>query len=192
MRKSIGWSFGLLFIFSFIVLGITSARKPKNSSTENMGPEMGKELNRSMPLSAEDKIRMLIKKQLDGKNNSDLPYLREMTVTMENMEASVVVRYNHDQGPNANFTKDTIGSRMSKLYFELYKSKLPIKYAVICAYLPLLDRYGEISPKLVFTTYLDKTAAAKINWSLEDSRIKRNMIPQVWKVLFSYPIPQPD
>lgn len=203
-RKVIALTFGLIMVASMIVVGVVA--KPKTEAltedeelnqwveeydkkeTEKEKQKQKEAKQSPAPeLTPEDKIRNVIEKELNGNNNNDKPWLRNIDLAMENNNAFVIINYNASDNLTKGLIATGIKSKMSDLYFKLYKSGLPIGSVSVCAYMPLTDKYGNESDDIVYTTRLEKEEAAKINWSADDATLKMVVLPKVWNTLFLHP-----
>jgi hypothetical protein len=185
-RKFLSFFFACLTILSFVVFGITSDKKEEDK--KSLEAQTVKEQNSvSTPATVEDKIKELIKNELTGNNNHDKSFLRDINFVMDNKEASIIIKYNADKNITNDLTKVGMESRMSDLYYKLYKSGFPIKSVSVCSYLTFVDKYGNKADDIVYTTILGKDEASKINWTNDENEIKTVIIPQVWTTNFIHP-----
>lgn len=208
-RKAVALTFGLVMITSFIVFGVVAkpvskadaAQEEIDQAMEDFEKEekaRKKKEKREMQeaqeaqgtqssLTPEETIKDIIQKELKGNNNIDKPYLRDINLVMENNKAFVIINYNASENLTTHLALVSMKSKMSDLYYKLYKSGLPIGSVSVCAYMPLTDKYGNQSDDIVFTTRLGNEEASKVNWSADDAMIKNVILPKVWSTNFLHP-----
>ncbi|HEX6426343.1 MAG TPA: hypothetical protein VF008_01605 [Niastella sp.] len=204
-RKAVALTFGLVMITSFIVFGVVVKpvskadpdleeidqvmevfEKSEKARKKQEMQEM-KKMQELQALTPEGKIKDIIQKELTGNNNNDKPYLRDIDLVMENNKAFVIINYNASENLTTNLTLVSMRSKMSDLYLKLYKSGLPIGSVSVCAYMPLIDKYGNESDDIVYTTRLANEEASKVNWNADDAMIKNVVLPKVWSTNFLHP-----
>jgi hypothetical protein len=191
-RRSVGLTFGLIMIASFIAFGAVSKeplsdvdlaiKEMENDQKENKNTEPP-----AAALTPQETIKNIIQKELKGKNNNDKPYLKDISLEMEGNEASVIISYNADENLTTNLTLTGIKGRMGELYTKLYKSQAPLKSVSVCAYMSLTDKYGNATDDIVYTTVLQKEEANKVNWSADEAVLKYSILPKVWHNNFLHP-----
>jgi hypothetical protein len=202
-RKAVALTFGLVMITSFIVFGVVAkpvskadaAQEEIDQAMEEFEKEEKTRKKKEMrevqetqsSLTPEETIKDIIQKELKGNNNIDKPYLRDINLAMENNKAFVIINYNASENLTTNLTLVSMKSKMSDLYYKLYKSGLPIGSVSVCAYMPLIDKYGNQSDDIVYTTRLGNEEASKVNWSADDAMIKNVILPKVWSTNFLHP-----
>ncbi|THU36107.1 hypothetical protein FAM09_22245 [Niastella caeni] len=202
-RKAVALTFGLVMIASVIVVGVVArpvsaadaAQEEIDQAMEEFIKEEeakqkeAKQVKEEKPtsLTPEEAIKAIIQKELKGENNNDKPFLRDINVAMENNKAFVIINYNANENLTAHLTQVGIKSKMSDLYYKLYKSGQPIGAVSVCAYMTLTDKYGNKTDDIVYTTRLENEEAAKVNWSEDDSMVKNVILPKVWSTLFLHP-----
>ncbi len=202
-RKAVALTFGLVMITSFIVFGVVAKPVSKADADQEeidqameefekeektrKKKEMREVQETQSSLTPEETIKDIIQKELKGNNNIDKPYLRDINLAMENNKAFVIINYNASENLTTNLTLVSMKSKMSDLYYKLYKSGLPIGSVSVCAYMPLIDKYGNQSDDIVYTTRLGNEEASKVNWSADDAMIKNVILPKVWSTNFLHP-----
>lgn len=191
-RRSVGLTFGIVLIASFIAFGAMS-KEPLSDvdlAVKELEDDQKEKKNTDAPAAAltpQETIKNIIQKELKGKNNNDKPYLKDISLEMEGNEASVIISYNADENLTTNLTLTGIKGKMGELYTKLYKSHSPLKSVSVCAYMSLTDKYGNASDDIVYTTVLQKEEANKVNWNADDAVLKYSILPKVWHNNFLHP-----
>ena len=198
-RRSVGLTFGIVLIASFIAFGAMSkepmseadkAQAEADLAVKELEEDQKEKKNTDAPAAAltpQETIKSIIQKELKGKNNNDKPYLKDISLEMEGNEASVIISYNADENLTTNLTLTSIKGKMGELYTKLYKSHSPLKSVSVCAYMSLTDKYGNASDDIVYTTVLQKEEANKVNWNADDAVLKYSILPKVWHNNFLHP-----
>jgi hypothetical protein len=117
------------------------------------------------PITDADRIEQLAREQFAGVNDRGQPYLREV-VAAPGLDRGYVVSvdFNADDSFTNGWIKRGIEMRMQDAYASLYQSDMEIETAIISAYFPLTDRYGNTSVELVYRTELLGEDGERINW----------------------------
>lgn len=133
-------------------------------------------------LSEQEQIKMLVAEQLEGINNRDKPYIREIDVVKQIGGGwGVFVEYNASDNI-ARFRRFDIEVKMSEVYIALYTSYYDIRVVSISAYFPLVDRYGHVRDAIVYRSILDREVAVEVNWDAHRSLLKVDILPGVWTI----------
>jgi hypothetical protein len=178
-RKTIMFlSFGLMVI-SLILLSNTDGTKSKNAVNSQSGS--------TVPQTKQDSIRKYINEAIGEENNAGKQSIVDINMLPAVNHDAVQIKFNSSSNITNNLTRQTIVSDMSKIYISLYNSPLKWERLVLCAYLPLVDSYGNESDGLVFKTELKIDEANKINWAADESLLQMRILPNVWTTHFLHP-----
>lgn len=178
-RKTIALLCVGLLIVSLILLGITDDYKAKNPVKSQYGS--------TVPQTKQDSIRKYINEAIGEENNAGKQSILDINMLPAVNYDAVQIKFNASSNITNNLTRQTIVSDMSKIYISLYNSPLKWERLVLCAYLPLVDSYGNESDGLVFKTELKIDEANKINWAADESLLQMRILPNVWTTHFLHP-----
>lgn len=127
----------------------------------------------------EDRIRASVAKRTNTNKNKII----EMQINKafdNNKEYIVLVSINGDDNLSDDWIKRSIRGDMAYIYIALYKQPVGVREAVVFAYFPMIDKYGNTSDKMVMKTSLDRTEAQKINWNQDKVTLSSQTLPDVW------------
>lgn len=140
------------------------------------------------PVSEEDQLRQIVTDVLKGNTNMSKPRLRKVDVVKQAAGGwGVFAEFNGDDNLTANMRKGGIESKMAEVYIALYTSGKDVQTATVAAYFPLVDKYGNGSEGVVLKTSLNKAEAAKVNWSADNSTLRRSILPDIWTIVLVHP-----
>lgn len=140
------------------------------------------------PVSEEDQLRQIVSDVLKGNTNMSKPRLRKVDVVKQAAGGwGVFAEFNGDDNLTANMRKGGIQSQMAEVYIALHTSGKDVQTATVAAYFPLVDKYGNESDGVVLKTSLSKAEAAKVNWSADNTMLRRSILPDVWTTVLVHP-----
>ena len=197
-------AFGLVGFLAFLILLIVAAVRKKPKKLSIIGaviclvmfiiglniphePEIAEQTQpaeETEMLSEEEQIRAIVSKILEGKNNNERDYLRDIQViNRPDGGWSVFVEYNASNNLTTGLIKTGMESKMSEIYMTLYhQSGLDIRQASVAAYFPLIDQYGNENDEIVYKSLLDKTEADQVNWQADEAMLKVSILPGIWEI----------
>lgn len=140
------------------------------------------------PASEEEQLRQIVADVLKGSTNMSKPRLRKVDVVKQVAGGwGVFVEFNGDDNLSAKSRKGGIESKMAEVYIALYTSGKDVQAATVAAYFPLVDKYGNESDGVVYKTALNGAEAAKVNWSADNTTLRRSIVPGVWTATLVHP-----
>lgn len=135
--------------------------------------------------TVEEKINIILKDVLAEKTNMGVDKLMKVEVDESQDGSSVTVNFFANDNLTTNLQKVGIESDMSQVYISLYNlSELDIKSVTVSAYFNLIDKYGNTNPGVIYKSSLDKAEADKVNWGVDDSVLRVQVLPSVWVTEF--------
>lgn len=165
-----------LFIFILISLGVLVSL----SFIIDMFPDSQNNRIKKAP-TAESKINEAISESLNDR-------LKKITIKKDqNGNFNVYIMFTGSSSFTDKLMVNGIKSQMENIYFNIYKNIQNINDVTINAYLPMVDKYGNVSEDSVLTTSLPGKKAYKINWNQDIGLIKYQIIPNLWTVEWMYP-----
>jgi hypothetical protein len=136
-----------------------------------------------LPADPNAKVEELVRRQYEGTNNREMPFLRGVTVTPGATGLVVDVEFNANDNFGMGLIRTGIENEMEETYQTLYTSGEAIEEVFVGAYFTLIDDLGNETEELVYGTLLPGTTAAEINW---DNAALVNW-PDVWQVTLIHP-----
>lgn len=139
-------------------------------------------------MQQKEAIDRVIKHELQGWNNRQRPYLRNLTIRKDEKGFwDVLVEFNADSNLVKGWTRDGIEEKIAEIYITLYSIPRNIDYTTVNAYMPLVDRYGNTSDGLVYRAVLWSEEARKVNWAKDETALKMQILPNVWNTVIVHP-----
>lgn len=138
-------------------------------------------------VTSEDKIRSLVEKELEGKNNLKKEYKRKVEISEQGGGYTVAVDFNASDNLSSKMRKTGMEGKMSEIYISLFTSDENIASVEISAYFPLVDKYGNESEGLVYQSELTKEEAGKVNWQTDGPTPRLRVLPAIWETEFIHP-----
>lgn len=127
----------------------------------------------------EARIRASVAKNTNT-NKDKIIEIRITKVFNNDKEYSVFVSINADDNLSDSWIKRGIRGDMADIYIALYKEPIGVGEAIIFAYFPMTDKYGNTSDQIVMKTLLYATEANRINWNQDEVTLSSQILPDVW------------
>jgi hypothetical protein len=129
-------------------------------------------------LSAEDSIKVNIQEELGLKNNMGKERVKSVKISdytdkektdvgynKEEKSKSVLIELNSSENLTSNLQKATLHKEAVETFKAVFSTDGNIKDAVVWAYLPLRDQYGNVSDDLAVSYAISRELFEKVNWS---------------------------
>lgn len=201
-RKRASVVFGGVTIIFFILVAITA---PPRAVPAQASPSVDAVASSTKPSTAQTQppapatdpdaadraqLEQLVYDGLHGTNNGGESYIKSVNI---NHDTNFDNPTNTDGSPrysgwtvdieiNIDGSRTVMNREIADLYISLYSHRTDLIMVGIKAYEPVIDKYGNPSDGLVYSTFLKAADAYKVNWSLDTTGLEFSVLPNLWAV----------
>ncbi len=163
---------------------VTSSPQPPITQPQSPAPTTDPDA------AARAQLQQLVYDGLHGTNDGGEPYIKSIDINHDTdfdnpVNADGSPRYSGwtvDIEINIDGSRTVMNQEIADLYISLYSHRTDLIMVGIKAYEPVIDKYGNPSDGLVYSTFLKAADAYKVNWSLDTTGLEFGVLPDLWEV----------